>query len=409
MSLPATQRARGRWLAWTSHPAGMTHRYAYMADLPTLALLSLGAGESVVGLQRAFERIGQLIQLPTLRAVGVVRKRTILVTGQALAVLGGLPLVAFAWLAAQGDAAVPIALASLAVATVGMVIGQTVWFPLLRSYVEPNQIGRFFGILRTGWHLTLIAYFLAAQQWLSDHPGSFGLLFGAATALGVVRIVLVARLPEAEGERGTRVRAREALALLRSDLALRRYLIGMGLAGASHRAALPFVIVWMRRVMGLSEGEVLLATVAQFAGGLVSLYLWGRMVDRFGPWPVFRTTGIAMAVLFCALVFVPETPALTAMIVFFFLATGLHSGFGVADTHLLFSLTPTHAPTRHLVVADVVTATIQGVAPLVAGLLLSLALAGGVAIRPAYATLFAATAVLSLLSLVPLRHFQPGR
>jgi hypothetical protein len=180
----------------------MTHRYAYTADLPTLALVSLGASELVVGFQRSFEHVGQLLQLPTLRAVGRMRKRSILMAGQTLAVVGGLPLIAFGTLAGLGEAAVPITLVCLALASVGIVIGQTVWFPLLRGYVEPERVGSFFGILRTGWHVTLIVYFLAAQRWLAAHPGAFGLLFAVATALGIARIGLVARMPEAEGERG---------------------------------------------------------------------------------------------------------------------------------------------------------------------------------------------------------------
>ena len=48
------QRARGRRLAITSHPAGMTFRMVFTQHLPTLALVSLGAGEFWVGLQASF-------------------------------------------------------------------------------------------------------------------------------------------------------------------------------------------------------------------------------------------------------------------------------------------------------------------------------------------------------------------
>jgi MFS family permease len=383
----------------------MTHRYAYTADLPTLALVSLGASELVVGFQRAFEHVGQLLQLPTLRAVGRVRKRSILVAGQVLAVVGGLPLIAFASLAAIGEAAVPITLVCLALASVGIVIGQTVWFPLLRSYVEPERIGSFFGILRTGWHVTLILYFLAAQQWLATHPGAFGLLFALATVLGIVRIALVARMPEAEGERGAPVRIREALALVRRETQLRRYLAGATLFASARGAVIPFLIVWMRREMGLSDGDVLLTTVSGFAGGLVSLYLWGRLVDAVGPGPVFRGTGLASGLLIAALLFVPESPLLAPMIAFFFALSVLSAGFGVADTHLLFSITPTHAPSRHLVVANVTTSTLSGLAPLAAGFLLEQALTIWSPLV-AYRMLFVGAASLGFLSLVPLRHFR---
>lgn len=404
--LPASERARGRWLAWTSHPAGMTHRYAYTTDLPTLALVSLGASELVVGFQRAFEHVGQLLQLPTLRAVGRLRKRSILVTGQVLAVVGGLPLVAFGSLAGLGDAAVPLTLACLALASVGIVIGQTVWFPLLRAYVEPERVGSFFGILRTGWHVTLILYFLAAQRWLAHHPGQFGQLFALATALGVLRIVLVARMPEAEGERGTALRAGEAFALVRREAPLRRYLLGATLFLSARGAVVPFLIVWMRREMGLSAGDVLFTTVSGFAGGLASLYLWGRLVDAVGPGPVFRSTGLAAGLLIASLFFIPQAPVLLPMVAIFFLLSALSAGFGVADTHLLFSITPSHAPSRHLVVANVTTSTLSGLAPVLAGFLLEQALGAGTSPLAAYRGLFVTAALAALLSLVPLRHLS---
>jgi len=52
--LPEAARVRGRWLAWTSHPAGMIHRYAYTADLPTLALVSLARRGSAFPYARRF-------------------------------------------------------------------------------------------------------------------------------------------------------------------------------------------------------------------------------------------------------------------------------------------------------------------------------------------------------------------
>ena len=69
-ALDPGSRRRGRMLAVLSHPAGMTHKNVFTDQLPTLALVGLGASELWIGLQRAFEPISQLIQLPTLRMVG---------------------------------------------------------------------------------------------------------------------------------------------------------------------------------------------------------------------------------------------------------------------------------------------------------------------------------------------------
>ncbi|MFQ5666326.1 MAG: hypothetical protein ACE5I7_07820 [Candidatus Binatia bacterium] len=401
-------RARGRRLAILSHPAGMTHRLAFTDQLPTLALVALGASETLVGLQRAFEPVGQLLQLPTLRAVGRFRKRSILVAGQVVAVVAGMPLIAFALLAAAAPPwPMAIALASLTAAAAGVVVSGTVWYPLLRGYVESERVGQFFGLLRTGWHLTLIGFFVAAQRWLAARPGSFGPLFAVATACGLLRIVLIMRLPEPPAETGERVRIREAIALLGSDARLRRYLLGVSLGGAARRVVIPFVIVLMRRTLGFSGSDVLVATVAYYAGGFVSLYLWGRAVDRFGPQPVFATTAAGMAVLYLALLGVPSLgSAVAPMAGFFFSLAALSSGFGVADTHVLFRLAPVHAPTRLLVVAHVTSSLAYGLAPFAAGCALDAAFAAGIDRLVAYHVLFALAAFATLLALVPLRGFR---
>ena len=401
-------RARGRRLAIVSHPAGMTHRLVYTDQLPTLTLVALGASEVVVGLQGAFEPLGQLLQLPTLRLVGRHQKRSILVAGQTVSVVAGLPLLAFAALAALPSPwGVAITLLSLAISTAGITVSDTAWFPMLRAYVEPERTGQFFGVLRTVWHFTLIAYFIGAQRWLASYPGAFAALFGVATACGVLRIGLIARLPEPPAERGQRLRVREALALLRGDGALRRYLLGVGLCGAARRALVPFAIVLMRRVLGLSDGDVLITTLAYFAGGFVSLYFWGRAVDRFGAAPIFWFTGVGLALLYLALLGVGPTPrAIDLMIGFFFLLNVLAAGFGVADTHVMFRLAPVHAPTRHLVAADVASSLVYGIAPILAGVGLERAVAGGATPLIAYRALFATAALMTLLSLVPLRSFR---
>jgi MFS family permease len=406
--LTAAQRARGRRIAVASHPAGMTHRLVYTDQLPTLALVALGASEALIGLQRAFEPVGQLLQLPTLRLVGRFRKRSILVAGQVIAVIGGLPLVAFGALQqASAPWGVWIALLALAIAAGGIVVSQTMWFPLLRGYVEEARVGHFFGLLRTVWHSTLIVYFLAAQRWLTLRPGAFAPLFAVATACGLLRIALVLGLPERVAAEEQRVRVREALDQLRAEPRLRRYLLGVSLVGGARRVAVPFLIVVMRRVFHLSDADVVLATVAFYAGGFVSLYAWGRATDLVGPRPVFWATGGGMALLYLGLLgLAPGTVTVTVMVGVFFLLAILNAGFGVADTHVLFGLAPVHAPTRLLVVADVTSSLAYGLAPLLAGLTLEAALATGAEPLQAHRAVFVACAVATLLALAPLRDFH---
>ncbi len=410
--LPPAERARGRRLAYASHPFGMTYRIAMSEHLPTLALVTLGASEALVGLQRTIVHLSVLLQLPALALVGRVRKRSILLGGQLVAVAGGVPLLAFGALAAQGDAAAPrIALASFAVVAAGLCVSETVWFAILHGFQEPERIGRFFAWLRTGWHVVLIAFFLCAQRWLAEHPGSFGPLFGLAFAAGVARAALVARLPERREAGGGAARVREALALVVRERMLRRYLGGIALGGAMRGVVFTFALVMLRRVIGFDEGAVLYTTVALYSGGLATLWLWGRVVDAVGPWPVFRWTSLGQALLVLGLLAVrePSPETLWLAVALFFGIYALGAGFDVADTHALFALAPEDSPARTLVAARVVELSIRAAIPVAVGLVLERALAAGLAPLAVYHALFVGCAVAIALASLPLRAFADRR
>jgi Na+/melibiose symporter-like transporter len=406
--LSAEERRRGRRLAITSHPAGMTHRMVISDHLPTLALLALGASEGVVGLQRTLVYLGVLIQLPTLRRVGRIDKRRLLVAGQIVAILGTLPLLFFSTLESWGGSlGVGIALSSFAVAAAGFSIGETVWFPLLHGYQEDARTGRFFAILRTGWHFALILYFFGAQRWLASNPGAFGALFGVAFALGCLRVVLISRLPERSERTGETIHVREALRVL-GGREIRRYLAGVMIAGSTRVVVTTFALVMMRRVIGFSDSRVLYTTVALYAGGLTTLWLWGRVVDAVGPEPVFRWTAVGLAFVFLGFLGVSDdgTASLGLAALLFFALHALSSGFDVADTHVLFDLAPADAPARTLVVARVTDSLVRGLSPLLAGIGLELLFASGLTPLPVYRGLFILCAVAILAAIVPLRTFR---
>jgi MFS family permease len=400
-------RARGRRLAIASHLLGNTFRLVFTQHLPTLALVSLGASEVVVGVQSAFVFVFIALQLPTLRAVARVSKRSILVSSHVMAVVAALPLVFFGELAElPGGAAVPVALASFALVAAGVCVGETVWFPLLRAYVEPEAIGRFFGVLRTGWHVGLIAFYLFSQAWLAAHPGDFATLFGVGFAIGAARTFLIAPMPERSERTGERIRVAEVAALLR-NARLRHYLATVSWSHAMRVAAVPFAIVMLRRVAGFTDTEVIYTTVAYYAGGVASLYLWGRLVDRVGAVAVLRATTIGQGVLIASLfAFAPGPAVVPLMVGWFFAISVLASGHGVADTHVLFSLTPPEAPARTLVLGAVGVGLAAGTAPVVAGALLDAWLPSaraGAGALDVYRAFFALAGGLLLWALVPLR------
>ena len=401
-------RARGRRLAITSHPAGMTFWTVHTEYIPTLLLVSLGASEFQIGLQGAFLPGLQLLQLPTLRAIAQIRKRTILLLGQVAALLGALPLLFLDPLLSFGEATVRgIALVSFALVAAGLNVGNTVWFPMLRSYVDSDRIGHFFGLIRSIWHLALIVYFVSAQQWLLHNPGDYASLFAAAWFLGLLRMALIARMPERSERTEDKIRVREAFARVREDSKLQRYLVGVTLCAAIRTSTLPFAIVMMRREIGFSDSQILLTTLAYYGGGLVSLYLWGRVADRIGSAPVFRIAALGMASLLLLLVAIDSDSQrdLMLLLFFFFGFSLLTAGFGVADTRVLFQLSPPEAPARTLVISGVITNVIRALAPILVGFILEQALNVSDDRLAVYHGLFMGMAVLQVLAFIPLQGF----
>ncbi|HTO53563.1 MAG TPA: MFS transporter [Myxococcota bacterium] len=403
------ERARGRRLAIASNVPFQTFWVAFSEQLPTLALVSLGASETLIGIQSGMRLGLAVVQLPALRLISWYPKRTLLITGHLLAQSASLPLVFFAAIAGlEHGTALAIVFGSLFLTALGLDLGDLVWFPLLRAYVEPERIGRFFGIIRTSWHAAVIVFLVGGQLWLARHENGFGLLFGIAWLLGLVRLALIWRLPERSERGGERLRARDALALYREPR-LRRYSLGVCWTYAVRFAALPFALVMLRRALGFSNSAAIVTTIAHYAGGVVSLYLWGAVTDRLGAFWVCRTAVLGVSALYLGLAFLgPGADTTLFAVGFFFAHSALMAGFGVAETRLLFELAPADTPSKTLVVTAVVEGVICGLAPALAGAVLDPLLAHASEPLPVYHGFFAAAALLMSLSFLPLRVFRRG-
>ena len=104
----------------------------------------------------------------------------------------------------------------------------------------------------------------------------------------------------------------------------------------------------------------------------------------------------------------PTGGTLMILIAFFFMQAVLISGFGVADTHVLFGIAPPHAPARTLVVAQVIVSVVAGLAPWLVGFALEHWLHQADDPLHVYRMFFTAAAVLQALAFLPLRGFRRG-
>jgi hypothetical protein len=101
----------------------------------------------------------------------------------------------------------------------------------------------------------------------------------------------------------------------------------------------------------------------------------------------------------------PGSGTLIALVGFFFAFSVLSSGFGVADTNVLFALTPADAPARTLVLAQTIVSIVAGLAPLLVGSALQASLEESASPLAVYHVFFAAAAILQAVAYLPLRRF----
>jgi hypothetical protein len=402
---PQLQR-RGRRLAVLSHPFSMTFRLAIVGGLATQALVTLGASAAAVGAQAGLVSFAALIQLPALRLLETTRKRSLLIATQVLALVAALPLVFFAYLSSLEGLAVPAALVCLAGATLALTAGSAAWWPLLHGYVARSATGRFFAVLRSLWHVALIAFFLGSAWWLDHHPGDFGPLFGVAWVCGAIRVGLVVFFPE-RVERNV-LSLREVAHKARKVAPFRSYLAGVTLNQIVFRALPPFTILLLRREAGLSEGETLWLTVATFTGGLLALFPAGRVADKVGVRPVLLATCLLRALLVLGLAGAALSfsgrPLLYAACGLFLTWAFLTSAFGVAEVKLLFSLAGESSPSGVIVISVVIRSVIAGLVALCVGFALDALITAGIAAIPVYVGFFVLAAGVQGCAALPFRR-----
>ena len=101
---------------------------------------------------------------------------------------------------------------------------------------------------------------------------------------------------------------------------------------------------------------------------------------------------------------------MASVVLWFFAYSLLVAGFGVADTLLLFQLTPPEAPARTLVLAASAAGIATALVPLTAGIVLDTWLPEDPSLGlPVYRAFFLCIGILHALAFLPLRSLDRGR
>lgn len=371
--LASSKRALIHDAAWASL-AGALHGGVIMTGFA----LALGAGPLAIGLLAAMPLMAQAAQLPAI--VWVERtgeRRKISLTTISLA---RVLILALALIPLMDRGAWPIALlvvAQTAISVLGSVGGCALnsW---LHQLLPAQGLGVFFG-RRLFWATTLacagsLVAGVIVDRWpFGQAVGGYAFVFAAAGLAGFVSSWFLARVSEPAMPRFAHESIWSRIRSPFRDDNFRRLLFFMGAWNVVSNLALPFLPVYLMKQLGLSLSTVTTLWVVSQSANALTIYLWGRLSDRFSNKAVLA---VALPVYFACMLGMVFTalpimngwtlPALYLVHIVMGAASG---GIGLATGNIGLKLAPQGHGTSYLAAISLVGATAGGIAPIVGGAL----------------------------------------
>jgi len=231
-------------------------------------------------------------------------------------------------------------------------LGGIAFLDMIAKTVAPNRLGSFFGN-RLFWGALggIGAGFLVRTILASDKfsfPANYCLLMGLGLASfvpGWIAFLLVKEPPGRPGKAQSLLDfVRSTPGVIRRHRDYRLLVVSRLLLGATG-IALPFYILYCRRVLQMPEAVVGTYLSIQMAGNVFAIPLWAYLNDRKGPRSlliVVAAVSLAIpTIAFLAALFphAPEFGRLAFAAVFFGLAAAAAGGF-MASTNYLLAIAP---------------------------------------------------------------------
>ena len=256
--------------------------------------------------------------------------------------------------------------------------------------IPPTQRGAFFGwrrflggILALGGSL-VVKYVLDERRGLA-FPHNFGVLFLLASltmsaAMSCFGLVVEPVEPVLNQSMALSGQVKRALHLPRRDVNYGR-LLGVRLLAAAAGMAIPFYIVYAKRVLGVSAGMVGVYLIWATLAGIASTLIWGRISDRRGNRGVILLASLVGLSMPLAALFIPLLvgwqPSMAAYVpsafaIVFALSTIFQMGLMIGYHNYLLDIAPAEDRPLYIGLANTLTGLTM-LASAVGGLIVDLA------------------------------------
>ncbi len=251
---------------------------------------------------------------------------------------------------------------------------ETAIYPWIQEYI-PNEVrGKYSATSSVvtsivGVIAVTIAGFVVES---STSINRFMVLITAGVMAGLLAAFFVSHVPGGAAvtvsDDQPRPGFRQTLSVLK-DPNFRLYLLGLGAATAARAPQSAFVSLFMKREVGLEEGQVVILQNGVLVGGLLSTFFWGWMADRYGSKPIILSGLYLYLLLMTGWIFMPRGEfAFIAALVLAFLQGVASMAWVIGAGRLLYVrvVPPTHK-TQYMAVYYAVLGLFGGISQLLIG------------------------------------------
>lgn len=293
--------------------------------------------------------------------------------------------------------------------------GTPLWLSWMADLLPKRGLSELWGRRHHGMHCAAagalcVSAFIVAKSGMSV-TAAFTSIMLAATVLGVIDILLFARVPEPRRSTANNPIGAKALAAPLRDRRFRRFIAFSSFWHASVMVGAPFIHPYLLKHVGMELFHALLLWgVSWFGGAYLSTWL-GKLTERHGQRPIFILSTLFKSANMLALLLAPASPVVCFAILapVFMFDVMLNAAMAIATNGFILRHAPDRLRPIYIGAGMAFAGTAGGVASVLAGLwLASVGPTVVVAGRPmlAFHVIFAASLVLRLLAVQFARRLE---
>jgi MFS family permease len=298
-------------------------------------------------------------------------------------------------------------------------LGSCAWFSWMAALVPQRLRGRYFGIRNSAASLTNLVCVpllgFAISAWPGGSIEGYGVLLLLGVVIGLLSLACqfwmadvnpqIIEYSKAKPQQQENARSQPEKLNIFQDINFLKFLLYLGLWMFAFNLSAPFFNLYMIKDLALDLGTVTLYASLVAGANLVMLVFWGRLADRVGNRPLLLLVGIVMALtpLFWLFVGSDSVSVWVWLPLIHLLCGAFGAAIDLCITNIQMSVASASRPSQYYAIAAAVAGTCGGLGSAAGGYIAGLDIIAGLT------GLFALSAILRLLALIPLVFVQEPR